>query len=274
MKDLLTIVFIGFDGYSDLWDDCMGLFRRFWPGCPYEVLFVDNTKEVSWPGVKVLHAGADAEWSRKVQLALANCHTPYMCLLLEDYLVGKEIDKDPLPSLIQLMQKYALTYYQMGNIVGVWKSDNSLFRQIPFVHIITQDQAYGISLQPAIWDVNYLSKLVGTANYNAWKFEFARVKEAQGKPHLPAEGCVFDTRNILNLQHGVVQSKYLPDTVAYFKKRGIALNIKRPIMSWPQYYKRRLVEYGKAILPHTWRGPVKHVLEKFGMKFVSTVRDK
>ena len=273
MKDLLTIVFIGFDGYSDLWNDCMGLFRRFWPDCPYEVLFVNNTKEISWPGVKVLHAGADAEWSRKVQLALAHCHTPYICLLLEDFFVGAAVKNALIEEVLQTIQRHKLLYYKFTRQFDI-KLPLPLFQNYPYLHPIYQDQDYGISLQAAIWEVDYLKKLLGTDNYNAWKFEFVRVKEAQGKPHQPAQGCVFDERNILNLQHGVIQSKYLPNTVAYFKKQDIPLHIQRPIMSWAQYYKQFLIAYGKVKLPPSWRPYIKKLLETFGMKFVSTVRDK
>lgn len=273
MKDLLTIVFIGFDGYSDLWNDCMGLFRRFWPDCPYEVLFVNNTQKVSWPGVKVLHAGTDAEWSRKVQLALESCKTPYMCLLLEDFFVGAPVHTPTIQQTVQLLVDNQIKYCKITTNRLV-KDKNPHFKNYPFLHIIPQDDAYGISLQAAMWEINYLKQLLGNDNYNAWKFEFARVKEAQHKPHIPTPGCIFDERNILNLQHGVVQSQYLPDTVAYFKKQGIALNIQRPVMSWPQYYKRYLIAYGRSILPSMWRKPVKKILETLGMKFVSTVRNK
>ena len=64
-KDM-TIVFIGFDGYSDLWDDCFKLFNMFYKDNTYRTLFINNTKEVSYPGIETFHAGEDAEWSKKV----------------------------------------------------------------------------------------------------------------------------------------------------------------------------------------------------------------
>lgn len=87
-------------------------------------------------------------------------------------------------------------------------------------------------------------------------------------------GCVFDDRNILNLQHGVIQSKYIPRTIKYFNKKGIKLNVQREVMSYVQYYKIRLGSKVKYTLPKSLRGKVKHILEKYGMKFISTVRNK
>lgn len=274
MKDLLTIVFIGFDGYSDLWDDCIGLFKHFWSNCPYKVLFVDNVKEVNWEGITSLHSGKDAEWSRKIQTAISNCNTPYICLLLEDFFVGDYIDNNIIKNTLQIIKDNNLSYYKLVNMSRAVKNKDPMFKNYSFLHVIPENDEYGVSLQAAIWDVNYLKKLVGDENYNAWKFEFARVKDAQDKPNIPKQGCVFDDRNILNLQHGVIQSKYLPNTIKYFKKKGITLNINRPVMSYFNYYKIRLISKGKYVLPRSWRQFVKKILEKCGMKFVSTIRDK
>ena len=273
MKNNLTIAFIGFDGYDDIWDDCINLFNKFWPDCPYEILFVNNEKKVVWENVKVLHAGADAEWSKKVQTAIKECKTQYLCLLLEDFFVGEYIDSDKIDRMMRFIEKEKIRYYKLANMNRACKNHDSIYKGKKFLHIIPESDEYGISLQAAIWDINYLKNLVGEENYNAWTFEFNRVKESQGKGDLPLKGCLFDDRNILNLQHGVIQSKYLPGTIRYFRNKGIELNVEREIMSYAQYYRGRLISKGKHILPRKMQKPVKMILEKCGMKFVSTIRD-
>lgn len=274
MDEQMTIAFIGFDGYSDMWDDCMGLFHRFWPDCPYPVMFVNNTKDISYEGVKVLHAGNDAEWSRKVQLACNKATTPYVCLMLEDFLLGDKVNTAEVKNTMQLIVNEKLRYFKLINMSRAVKNRDPVFKEYSFLHIIPESDEYGVSLQAAIWDKQYLQQLLGDKNYNAWIFEFDRVRDAEGKPNVQKPGCVFDERNILHLQHGVIQSKYLPGTIRYFKKRGITLNIERPVMSYAHYYKLRFQSKVKYCIPKPMRATVKHVLEKFGMKFVSTVRDK
>lgn len=272
-KDL-TLVFIGFDGYSDLWNDCVGLFRKFWPDCPYRTLFVNNEKDVSFEGVEVLHAGMDAEWSRKVQLAIKETDTPYICLLLEDFLLGDTVETSVVSETVEFIKRENIRYFKLVNMNRAVKNRDPNYNGMSYLHIIPESDEYGVSLQAAIWDKEYLLQLVGTDNYNAWTFEFDRVRAAKDKPDTAKPGCVFDDRNILNLQHGVIQSKYLPGTIKYFKKRGIELNIQREVMSYAQYYKLRFGSKVKYTLPKPLRGKVKHILEKCGMKFVSTVRDK
>lgn len=270
----MTIVFIGFDGYSDIWNDCINLYRRFWPDCPYRTMFINNEKAVYWDGIEVLHAGADAEWSRKVQVALESATTPYICLLLEDFFVGETVDTTEIEMTIAFIKRENIQYFKLTNMSRAVKNHDPIYKGHHFLHIIPQSDEYGISLQAAIWSKDYLSELVGIDNYNAWIFEFNRVKEAESMPNEPNPGCLFDERNILNLKHGVIQGKYLPGTIKYFQQRKIKLNVHREVMSYTHYYRLRLISKGKYLLPKAMRIGVKKVLEKAGMKFVSTVRDK
>lgn len=268
----MTILFIGFDGYSDMWDDCVRLFKKFWPDCPYRTIFINNEKEVSWDGVEVLHAGKDAEWSRKVQLGLRSTETPYVCLLLEDFLIGEKIDTKNIDKTVKFIIKENIRYFKLTNMSRAVKNRDPNYKNIKYLHIIPESDEYGVSLQAAIWDKKFLEEKVGNDNYNAWTFEFDRVLEAEGKPDTANPGCIFDDRNILNLKHGVVQSKYIPGTVRYFKMIGEPLNIEREILTYFQYYRIQFVSLCKYLMPKSLRKPIKSILEKCGMKFVSTTR--
>lgn len=274
MDERMTIVFICFDGYSDIWSDCINLFKVHWKECPYKIMLVNNTKEVMYDGVEIFHAGEDAEWSKKVQLAIEKAKSPYICLLLEDFLVGDVIDSNVINETLDYISQENIRYFKLVNMSRAVKNKDLYYNGSKFLHVIPQSDEYGVSLQAAIWERDYLKELVGKDNYNAWIFEFNQVKAARGKKNEPMPGCVFDERNILNLQHGIVQGKYLPCTINYFKKKGIELNVEREVMSYFQYYKIRLISKGKYLIPQKLREPVKKILEKAGMKFVSTIRDK
>lgn len=273
-KPLMTVVIVSCDEYSDVWDNCVSLLKHFWPDCPYKILFVSQEKQHAWDGVENLSAGKNAEWSRRTLAALDACDTPYVCLLVEDFFAGAPISTAEVADTLNIMQKEQIGYFKITNFSRAVKNRDPQFKNYPFLRVIYQDDDYGISVQPAIWEKNYFKKLLGTENYNAWKFEFNRVRDAEKMPHIPHPNCVFDGRNILHIQHGLIQGKYLPGTVKYFEKLGLPLQIKRPVLSWPKYYRTRLISKAKYMVPKQWRKPVKKMLEKCGMKFVSTVRDK
>jgi len=125
-KDM-TMVFIGFDGYSDMWDDCINLFKKFWPDCPYKTIFVNNEKDVFWDKIEVLHAGKNAEWSKKVQLAISKIETPYVCLLLEDFLVGKTIETDTIRKTLNFIKKENLDISSNGQYFSFKITERQVF---------------------------------------------------------------------------------------------------------------------------------------------------
>lgn len=268
----LTIVFIGFDGYSDLWDDCIGLFKVFWQDCPYRTLFVNNEKEVKWDGIEVVHAGREAEWSLKVSTAISLATTPYICLLLEDFFIGKTIDTKYISEALKIIEEDDIRYYKLANLSRAVKNKDPQYKRIDYLHVIPESDEYGVSLQAAIWNKQYLKELIGEENYNAWVFEFDRTKESIEESDLPKTGCIFDDRNILNLKHGVVQSKFIPGTIKYFKRIKRPLHVSREVLSPFRYWMIQFVSFCKYSLPKPLRKPIKRLLEKMGVRFVSTKR--
>lgn len=263
-KGSMAIVVIGFDGYSDIWKDFFTLFHKYWPECPYKIYLINNELDYKVKGVTTLHAGADAEWSRKVQMALEWIEEDYICLLLEDFYLGKEVQTRVVAHALKLMEEDKLKYYKL-NTFTAFQSEN--YKKYKYLHVIPENMDYGISLLPGIWQKEFLREKVGTENYNAWKFECDRLAEEKGKTSKPLKGCVYDKRNILHIVHGVVQGKYLPEAVQYFAKRGYVLNqSRRGVMSvWENFiYKCKRLN---------WPSPLKKVLKKilrlFGMKFVT-----
>lgn len=263
----MAILVIGFDGYSDLWDDYFGLLNKFWPNRKYPTFLSNNVLKPHYENVSVINCGHDAEWSRKVKLALEVIDNQYICLLLEDFFTGDVVINEEIDDAIEFISNNNVKYYKLNSFSKV---NSSKYKKYKYLHTIPGNLPYGVSLQPAIWEKRFLEELLGNENYNAWKFEYARVKESLNKTNFPLEGCVFDDRNILKIQHGVVQGQFLPPVVKYFEKRNYVLDTsKRKIMSTKDYVIYRLKINSKTIIPIIFQAPVKKVLKLFGLRFVS-----
>ena len=274
MNNKMSIMIIGYDGYSDLWNTCISLIKKFWDDCPYEILFINNVKDVSWDGVKTIHAGLEAEWSRKVQIGLQNTSSNYICLLLEDFFVGSRICTTDVEMLLKIMIDNKTDYMKLVDMNEPIKSREDSIIECKDIHRIKNSDYYGISLQPSIWNRAYLISLLGTDNYNAWIFEKNRVDESDSKDDTYRKNALFDTRNILNIKHGVIRGKLLPGTIQYFTEIGIPLNIDREIMPKTDYIKIRAVAFAKNIVPKRIRKRIKEILRNNGMKFLSTESEK
>lgn len=267
MKDnRMAIVMVGFDGYDDVWIDFFNLYKKNWADCPYKIYLADGEKGYDLPELTTVHAGKDAEWSRKVQKALEVVEEKYICLLLEDFYFGSPVDNAVVSEALDLMEKDELKYYKLNTFSPI---KTAKYKNFDYLRVLPGNLEYAISLQPGIWEKDFLKEKVGTENYNAWKFEVDRINEEKNASSEPMKGCVYDERNILQIQHGIVQGKYLPECVKYFRKKGYELNqSRRSVMSFKEnfIYKSKRLNWPKPI-----KKVLKAVLRLFGMKFVTDV---
>lgn len=260
----ISLLIVGFDQYKDVWDHYFELLEKYWPDRPQTYL-ATNVLKPAYQNVTVIPSGADAEWSKKVNVALAEIKTPYVILLLEDFFTTEAVENDVLEELLNCMIKNQIKYCKLLNqskIKGV------VFDNREYLRVIDASEEYGISLQPAIWDKEFLLTTVGTENYNAWIFELNQVK--QKKQNKNSIDCIADKRNILKITHAVVQSKYLRKAVRVFEKQNYPLNIEqRPMMSFKENFKYRLKCTSAEILPKRLKPAFKKIGKLMKVDYVS-----
>ncbi|MBE0067689.1 hypothetical protein [Thermoanaerobacterium thermosaccharolyticum] len=267
LKSDMAIVVVSYDGYSDLWDDFFTLLNKYWGDRPYPTYLANNVKQVNYEGVKVINCGKDAKWSTRTRIAVQQIKEPYICLLLEDYFIGAQVNNEAVYEALDLIKQDGIIYYKLNNFSRV---NTKLYNNIDYLYTIPENLEYGVSLQPAIWKRDYLLELIGDEDYTAWEFELDQVKKASHGSNKPLHGCVFDKRNILNICHGVVQGKILPTAIQYFKNKGYNLNLSnREVMSRKEFAYYRLKGIGKYFVPKFLRNAAKNILEILGFRFMS-----
>ena len=233
-KPKLAIVGIFWDGYYDLWEDFLELKEKFWKNCPYPLYIVNQTKNLKYDksyDVTVIHAGEDAEYSRKVQKALQEIDADYFLLLLDDFFFTKNLEGPVLDGRILFMKDNQLNYYSMPLPEFLDKRNGASFKGLSHIHNIETSREYTLSCQPAIWERGFLKKSIGTGNYNAWVFEgiYAKSKMSHTKEFL--DQCKIDISNILGLNHGALQGKMIPETIEALQRKGYHVKNNREIMS-------------------------------------------
>lgn len=241
MKNKFAIVGIFYDGYYDLWEDFFELFNKFWPDCPYPKYIVDNSKDLEFDydyGFKVIHAGEGAEYSRRVQTALEKIDADYYFLILEDFFVGKSIDRDPFDGIIDFMIKNGIEYYSMP-LQEFQDGDKprKQFESCEAIDKFTTKDEYLISCQPAVWMKSFLEKCIGNENYNAWIFEGIYVKSNDAHKQEFVDKLCMDRSNPLHLYHGALQGKIVPTTYRYFESVGYKFRNEREVLSDEVYGK-------------------------------------
>jgi len=220
----LAIVGIWYDGYYDLWEDFLDLFFRFWPDCPYPLYIIDQEKDLNFPvkyNATILHAGKDAEYSRKVQLAVREIDADYYLFLLEDFFIGKRLSANVLTEVMESMVNNNIKYYQMPIKEFIQKKDRGK------IISITASMDYTLTCQPSIWRKDFLTQCIGTRNYNAWIFEGIYKTSSVAHSDEFLNGCFVDYCNRLDLHHGALQGKILHSAYNYFNKIGYHFHTSR-----------------------------------------------
>ena len=265
MKTKIAIVGIFWDGYYDLWEDFLELKEKFWKNSPYPTYIVNQIKDLSYIkkyDVNVIHAGEDAEYSRKVQTALEKIDADYYVLLLDDFFFGNEINGGILDDRISFMKSNNICYYGMPLPEFRSTIKGSSFKGNKHILNIESTAEYTVCCQPAIWEKEFLKKCIGDGNYNAWVFEAIYIYSKDAHTSTFLSKCKNDLSNPLCLRHGALQGKMVPNTISFFKNMGYCMKNKREILGRYPYFVHNVKATLKEIMPFS--------LQRLMKKFVNT----
>lgn len=238
----LCILVLSCDGYSDLWNDFFNLRDKYWNDTTIRWYVVTETKEYQREGVTMIHCGKEMNWAARFRKAVETVDTTYVGIFLEDYFITDKVDIDRVKYLLELMKKEKVTYMNVGD---VFKSIINMSNKEYFAEAlikIPNHKRYGISTVSSIWEKSFLLQKLGTGDYSAWQFEIDRCHEAAtpnglGGFLLCDEKCTFNVSTI----PVVIQGKFYPDAIRYFKRKGYTIDTsRRAIMPFKQIFLYKL----------------------------------
>ena len=163
MKNV-TIIINSCDKYYQAWEILAYSYKKYWPDCPWDILFMTNYLEASI-GTST-KSGDISNWTSMIKDTLNKITTPYVLLHLDDYFFTEKVDTNKLVSFVQLMIKNNITHIRITPATdGIedYPCDNRF-------KVIKRDSVYRTSLSPAIWNrEKFLSFLKD--GESTWQFE-------------------------------------------------------------------------------------------------------
>lgn len=264
----LSILIIGYDGYIDVWENFVYFINKYWSHRPMTYLATSELQP-DFPNIKVIPSGKNSEWSKKAQTALKEIKTKYVLLLLEDFFITDEVDNEKISEILEFIKENDVKFYQLTTqyISKIFVEGKPL-KDNKHIHIIPKDKKYGINLQAAIWETDFLRNTIGDGNYNAWTFECNNL--SLNHYDESKTQYLIDDRNILNILHAVLQSKYLPYAVKRCKELGHPLNVEqRPILSKLENAKYSLKLLAYSLTPKKLVKPIKKLARHLNFNFVT-----
>lgn len=271
VKDIyndVSILVVGYDGYIDVWNHFFELMNKYWSERPKTYL---ATSELTphYDSVEVIPAGKNTEWSKRASVALEKIETPYVILMLEDFFISDYVDNDLVRASLKLVEENQIKFYQIlvQLIKQSWEKGKP-YKGNKHIHIVPRNKKYGINLQAAIWNTDFLREKIGDGNYNAWKFEMNQL-ETENYNDKKIEYLI-DDRNILNITHTIVQSQYLRSAIRKMEKINHHIDpSERKILSKKEDFKYNLKLFMYSVTPKALTKPAKMIGKMMKIDFVT-----
>ena len=261
----LTILIPSFDGYCDVWPAFFHCFNKNWSDCPYPLKLVSNN--LSYPMVDMIHTGKENIWSRRILRALQEIDTPYVLLLLEDYFIGKKVDTAQIAQALDYLIDRKGKYMRLTEIPKS-KANSSEGNISP----IFANEEYGVNLQAAIWEKQFLLSALETSAGNAWEFEIDFLKKAAVAEVVPLVGCYVLRGEPLCLHNGILKGKWFPKEIRFLKKQGFDVTKSdRARLSCFEIFRYHSLVFLKNHISYRFRKRLKKIAKKFGANFVSDI---
>lgn len=260
------MIVVSCDHYTEVGKPFFDLQKKYMGWFQEPIYFVNESKEVSFDGVRVIHVGTDVNWSGKMLRALEQIPQKYVIFMLEDYFIGKEVLREHVYGAVRTMQAHGLRYYKITAIPDTKKKSDIA----PYLSVIPSNLRYGVNLQAAIFEKTYLQQVVSGPDRSAWETETDLLKQVTDGYEYDLPGCVLDRRNIIDVHNGVIKGKWVRKTVRYFRRQGYDIDLgDRPVLPVGALAGFHFKAAVARMLPASKVKGIKKVLKKFGMKFVS-----
>ena len=165
IEDMLSILVVSCDKYSDLWRPFFDSFRRFWPDCPFNVYLLSNKKPCDIRGVKTILAGDDLSWSDSLQKGVIQLQEDYVFLFLDDLLLRRPVNTQKVLEILGWAVESNINYIRMNPMKN--KPDKHVNKS---VGLISKKSIYRTSVVMSAWKKSVLLDLLKPGE-SAWGFE-------------------------------------------------------------------------------------------------------
>jgi hypothetical protein len=261
MQDRLSILISSCDKFSDLWDENIKAFKRYWKDNPCETYLVTDAK-TEWFNsiVKVIVAEGENNFPLRIKYALDSITTPYVLVTLDDYFLIRHVDNEKISYLLDRMENEKIQYLSLYNRRITKESKYKPLKELTPIDLTRK---YAITLYPAIWNVNFLKKTVKD-NLSPWLYEVSLTKTAVEEN----ANCQASLAGVYDILDVVRKGKVLHKAKRYFRKHNIEIG-NRPCISYGVEAKLLILDVISWYTPRKMFITIKNIARKFGMTFYS-----
>ena len=212
LREKVTMLIFSCDKFSDLWDAHVKQLEAYWPDREIDTYIVtDAPQERAYERVKILAAGADKEFSERLEFALKQVKTEYVFVTLDDYFLIQTVKNEQIRQLVSMMDQEKLDYVRL--FARPKRATGEAVEGYEGMRWIHTENPYSVNLYVGLWRKSFMAQTVRDVR-DPWRFE---VSLAGIATELKAR-CVVSDRQEFKILDVVRKGKILNKANRYFKK--------------------------------------------------------
>ena len=267
MIDNLALVMTTCDAYQDVAQHFFPILKKFWPSFDLKTYIITETKEINSEDtfINYIFCGNNKMWSERLIDGLKLIEEKYILFVMDDYYFGRMVDNQIFIDIVDFMQQNGIFYYNLKN-----KNKSSRKFKGKKIGYINKKTNYGVSLQAAVWEKDYLLNLINGLKCSAWEIEnyFEKMLLVEEGKYFLHGAC--DLRNVLNIQNAVIKGKWVPSAIKFYRKYDYQIDTSlRGMLPFKDVFRQSFFTFFSDIIPIRLRKRIKKMLKKMGMKFVT-----
>lgn len=263
LNDIMTMLILSCDNFSDLWDGHVKLLDENWPDRGMDTFIVtEGGIERKYDKVKIFSAGEGLEWSERLQSALKTINTKYVLITLDDYFLIERVDNERIEELIRTAENEDLDYIRL--YARPKRATRKAISGTDRVKWIDTEEKYSVNLYTAIWKTDFLRAML-IEKKNAWEFETGLSRAATAYN----AKCAVSLKKEFKILDVVRKGKLLHKSAAYFKKHPELYSGGRPIQPWSYEIKLWIKTMVARHTPKFLYNIIWNCMRKLGYKFIS-----
>ncbi len=212
LKDKITCLIFSCDKFSDLWEGNILLMNLNWSDRDFQTIIItDKETDKTIPGIDILAAGTNGEWSDRLAYALKYVTTEYVFFTLDDYFLIEPVDSVKMENLVDLMARDGYDYIRL--FPRPKRATGTSLDGYKGLYYIDITCDYSVNLYSGFWRKAFLDYTV-RKSLNVWKFEVSLHKYAMEY----GARCIVSNNNDYVILDVVRKGRILRRANRYFKK--------------------------------------------------------
>ena len=261
MDSKLSILISSCDKFSDLWEENIKAYKKYWVNNPHKTYLVTD-KHSTWDDedVNLIVANGQNDFPLRIKYALNSIKSKYILVTLDDYFLINSVSNEKIDYLLKRMESENIQYLSLYNR-RVTKEKK--YKKLEELTPIDLSWKYAITLYPAIWETEFLRNAI-KEDMSPWMFEPSLTKTAIAL----GANCQASLSGVYDILDVVRKGKVLHKADRYFRKNNIDIG-RRQRISYFTEMKLFIMDLISWYMPKNISKRLKKLLKKLGFTFYS-----